>query len=63
MLKVMFCLNVVGISIKAWPNPNFFDKICSNLIWFLTLILVSYTSDSFSIQNSLEERKSCSFMM
>ena len=49
--------------------PNFsirytFDSCPTrfNSVWFLTLILISSTFDSFSIRNSIEEGKSCSFM-
>ena len=55
--------------LKLGQIPNFsiryaFDSypMRFNLVRFLTLILILSTFISFSIQNSIEERKSCSFM-
>ena len=49
--------------IPNWIRYTFdFSPTRFNSVWFLTLILISSTFDSFSIRNSIEEGKSRSFM-
>ena len=57
-------LNVKPGRIPKFSTQYAFDSYPSrfNSVRFLTLILISSTSNSFSIQNSLEKRKSCCFI-
>ena len=57
-------LNVKLGRIPKFPIQYAFDSypFRFNSVRFLTLILISSTFNSFSIQNSLEKRKSCCFM-